>query len=38
MSLEHWLNDTDRGNLSTVRRNLYIVGGGWMNDYGATVE
>jgi len=38
MSLEQWCNDTDRGNLSTVRKNLNSVAGRWMDEYGAMVE
>jgi hypothetical protein len=38
MSMEHWWNDTDRGNWSTGRETLYSVGGRWMNEYGALVE
>jgi len=38
MSMEHWWNDTDRGNWSTGRKTLYSVGGRWMNEYGALVE
>jgi hypothetical protein len=38
MSMEHWWNDTDRGNWSTVRKTLYSVGGRWMNEYGALME
>ena len=38
MGMEHWWNDTDRGNWSTGRETLYSVGGRWMNGYGALVE
>jgi len=38
MSMEHWWNDTDKGNWSTGRKILYSVGGRWMNEYGALVE
>jgi hypothetical protein len=38
MSMEHWWNDTDRGNWSTGRKTLYIVDGIWMNEYRALVE
>ena len=38
MSMEHWWNDTDRGNWSTVRKTLYSVGGRRMNEYGTLVE
>jgi len=38
MSMEHWWNDTDRGNWSTGRKTLYSVGGRRMNKYGALVE
>jgi hypothetical protein len=38
MSMEHWWNDTDRGNWSTGRKTLYSVGGRCMNEYGALVE
>jgi hypothetical protein len=38
MSMEHWWNDTDRGNGSTGRETLYSVGGRWMNEDGALVE
>ena len=38
MGMEHWWNDTDRGNWSTGRKTLYSVGGRWMNGYGALVE
>ena len=31
MSMEHWWNDTDRGNWSAGRKTLYSVGGRWMN-------
>jgi len=34
MSMEHWWNDTDRGNWSTGRKTLFNVGGSWMNEYG----
>jgi len=27
MSMEHWWNDTDRGNLITGRKTIYVVGG-----------
>ena len=36
--MEHWWNDTDRGNWSTGREKLYTVGGRWMNGYGTLVE
>ena len=32
--MEHWWNDTDRGNWSTGRKTLYSVGGRWMNETG----
>jgi hypothetical protein len=35
MSMEHWWNDTDRGNWSTGRESLYSVGGRCMNEYDA---
>jgi hypothetical protein len=38
MSMDHWWNDTDRGNWSTGRETLYSVGGRWMSEYGASVE
>jgi len=38
MSMEHWWNDTDRGNGGTGRKALYSVVGRWMNEYGALVE
>jgi hypothetical protein len=38
MSMEHWWNDTDRGNWSTGRKTLYRVGGRCMNEYWALVE
>ena len=38
MSMEHWWNDTDRGNWSAGRKTLYSVCGRWMNEYGALVE
>jgi len=38
MSMEHWWNDTDRGNWFTRRKTLYNVGGRWMNEHGALVE
>ena len=38
MGIEHWWNDTDRGNWSIGRETLYSVGGRWMNGYGALVE
>jgi len=38
MSMEHWWNDTDRGNWSAGRKTLYSVSGRWMNEYGALVE
>jgi len=38
MSMEHWWNDTDRGNWSAGRKTLYSVGGRWMNENGALVE
>jgi len=38
MGMEHWWNDTDRGNWSTGRETLYSVGGRWMNEYGALME
>ena len=38
MLIEHWWNDTDRGNWITGRKTLYSVGGRWMNEYGALVE
>ena len=38
MSMEHWWNDTDRGNWSTGRKTLYSVGGRWMNESGVLVE
>jgi len=38
MSIEHWWNDTDRGNWSTGRKTWYSVGGRWMNEYGFLVE
>jgi len=38
MSMEHWWNDTDRGNWSVGRKTLYSVCGRWMNEYGALVE
>ena len=38
MSMEHWWNDTDRGNWITGRKTLYSIGGRWMNEYGALVE
>jgi len=38
MGMEHWLNDTDRGNWSTGRKTFYSVGGRLMNEYGALVE
>ena len=38
MGMEHWWNDTDRGNWSTGREKLHSVGGRWMNGYGALVE
>ena len=38
MGMEHWWNDTDRGNWCTGRETLYSVGGRWMNGYGALVE
>ena len=38
ISMEHWWNDTDRGNWSTGRKTLYSVGGRWVNEYGALVE
>jgi hypothetical protein len=38
VSVEHWWNDTGRGNWSTGRKTLYSVGGRWMNEYGALVE
>jgi hypothetical protein len=38
MSMEHWWNDTDRGNWCTGREILYSVGGRCMNEYGALVE
>ena len=38
MSVEHWWNDTDRGNWSAGRKTLYSVGGRWMNECGALVE
>jgi len=34
MSMEHWWNDTDRGNWSTGRKTLYSVGGRWMTEHG----
>jgi len=34
MGMEHWWNDTDRGNWSVGRETLYSVGGRWMNGYG----
>jgi hypothetical protein len=33
MSMQHWWNDTDRGNWSTGRKTLYSVGGRCMNEY-----
>jgi hypothetical protein len=36
MIMEHWWNDTDRGNWSTGRK-TYSVGDRWMNEYGALV-
>jgi len=38
MSTEQWWNDTDRGKLKDWEKTLYIVGGRWMNEYGAMVE
>ena len=38
MGMEHWWNDTNRGNWSTGRKTLYSVGGRWMKGYGALVE
>jgi len=38
MSMEHWWNDTDRGNRSARRKTLYSVGGMWMDEYGAMVK
>jgi len=38
MGMEHWWNDTDRGNWSTGRETLYSVGVRWMNGYGTLVE
>ena len=38
MGMEHWWNNTDRGNWSTGRETLYSVGGRWMNGYGVLVE
>ena len=38
MSMEQWWNDIDRENWSTGRKTLYIVGGSWMNEYGAMEE
>jgi hypothetical protein len=38
LCMEHWWNDTDKGNWSTGRKTLYSVGGRWMNEYGALVE
>ena len=38
MGMEHWWNDTDRGNWSTGRKTVYSVGGRWKNEYGALVE
>jgi len=38
MSMEHWWNDTDRGNWSAGGKTLYSVGGRRMNEYGALVE
>ena len=38
MSMEHWWNDTDRGNWCNGRNILYSVGGSWMNEHGALVE
>ena len=38
MSVEHWRNDTDKGNWSTGRKTLYSIGGRWMNEYGTLVE
>jgi len=38
MCMEHWWNDTDRGNWSTGRKTFYNIGGRWLNGYGALVE
>ena len=38
MSMEHWWNDTDRGNWSIGRKILYSDDGRWMNEYGALVK
>ena len=38
MGMEHWWNGTDRVNWSAGRETLYIVGGSWMNGYGALME
>ena len=38
MGMEHWWNDTNRGNWSAGRETLYSVGGRWMNGYGTLVE
>ena len=33
MSMEHWWNDSDRGNWITGRKTLYRVSGRWMNEW-----
>jgi hypothetical protein len=38
MSVEHWWNDIDWGNIISEREILYSVGGRWMNEYGKLVE
>ena len=38
MSMEQWWNDTDRGKLKYWEKNIILVGGRWMDEYGAMVE
>jgi len=38
MSMEHWWNDTDRGNWSARRKTLFSLGGRGMNKYGTIVD
>jgi len=38
IGMEHWWNDTDRGNWSTGRKTLYNIGVRWLNVYGALGE